>query len=190
MGQRVKGIVVNRREADSELNGSEKTLRELKAIEGTAQVLPVAERAERVKEYRESRKEKIRSNEPAEHLAEEPTGSVIHKPYVVGIDGLKEANGNLYGTVKAAVGKEGSAASGLGENGGLKEFLGEGKKEETKEIAFFSEPKRVKKKTQRSIFIFQSAVCAAVCLIMLISKFTVPQLYENLHIYLTRLFGC
>lgn len=63
------------------------------------------------------------------------------------------------------------------------------KTEPVKEIAFFSEPKRVKKKTQRSIFLFQLLFCSSICFVMLISKLTMPPLYENLHVYLTRLLG-
>lgn len=218
MGNKVKGVVVTRRETDPELNGSVQTLRELKAMEGSAEVTPVAQRAERVKEYREKRRERV-GEEKGSHekkSSDGPSGNVIRKPYVVGIGGLKEVGGRLGSTIKAIGEREefvGSVHSLDRENrvslitGDKTGFTNNGKsvlfyeretaltdidsdKERPKEIAFFSEPKRVKKKTQRSIFIFQSAVCAAVCLIMLISRLAVPQLYENLHIYLTRLFGC
>lgn len=59
---------------------------------------------------------------------------------------------------------------------------------ENKEIAFFTEPKTVKRKTQRHIFGFQAVTAAAVCLIMLLLKFLAPQLYDNLHLYFLRLF--
>lgn len=218
MGNKVRGVVVSRRETDPELNGSVQTLRELKAMEGSAEVTPVAQRAERVKEYREKRKERVEEEKGSHEKksSDESSGNVIRKPYVVGVGGLKEVGGRLGSTIKAIGEREepvGSVHSLDRENRvsltarGRAEFTNNGKslplyvreaapsdidsdKEKPKEIAFFSEPKRVKKKTQRSIFIFQSAVCAAVCLIMLISRLAVPQLYENLHIYLTRLFGC
>lgn len=60
---------------------------------------------------------------------------------------------------------------------------------ENKEIAFFTEPKTVKRKTQRHIFGFQALTAATVCIIMLLLKFLVPQLYDNLHLYFLRLFS-
>lgn len=59
---------------------------------------------------------------------------------------------------------------------------------ENKEIAFFTEPKTVKRKTQRHIFAFQAVTAAAVCLVMLLLKIFVPELYDNLHLYYLRLF--
>lgn len=59
---------------------------------------------------------------------------------------------------------------------------------ENKEIAFFSDPKAVKRKTQRHIFGFQAVTAAAVCLIMLLLHLCAPELYENLHLYYLRLF--
>ena len=59
---------------------------------------------------------------------------------------------------------------------------------ENKEIAFFTEPKTVKRKTQRHIFGFQAVTAAAVCLVMLLLKFFAPELYDNLHFYYFRLF--
>lgn len=64
----------------------------------------------------------------------------------------------------------------------------EEKSEKIKEIAFFSEPKRVKRKTQKDIFVFQAAASAAICVIMLLLRFFVPELYDNLHLYFLRIF--
>lgn len=171
MGNRIKGVVVSKNPT------FDKTGEEL-----LPEPSPIAERAERVKEYREKRSEGAESAEkPEKTWAAE--ASVIRKPFVVGIGGLERVQSRAEDSETADKGAFGF------KNGRDWEIFDE-KKEEPREIAFFSEPKRVKKKTQRSIFIFQSAVCAAVCLIMLISRLAVPQLYENLHIYLTRLFGC
>lgn len=158
MGSKVKGIIVARREADSDLNGSVRELKELKTAEKLTETLSDAPITERAREYRD------RIGDNASGIGKKDKPAVSEKS--------EDTGGKI-----------------SGEGGAL--FIGSDDEEEKpKEIAFFSEPKRVKKKTQRSIFIFQSAVCAAVCLIMLISKLAVPQLYENLHIYLTRLFGC
>ena len=59
---------------------------------------------------------------------------------------------------------------------------------DNKEIAFFTEPKSVKRKTQRHIFAFQAITAVTVCLIMLLMKLFAPELYNNLHLYYTRLF--
>lgn len=176
MGNRIKGVVVSKNP------NFERTGEEL-----LPEPSPIAERAERVKEYREKRSERAESAEMSEKV-QTAEDAVIKKPYVVGIGGLER--------VRSRVEESESAARKSGDKGIFGFENGRGfvsvdeKEEKPREIAFFSEPKRVKKKTQRSIFIFQSAVCAAVCLIMLISKLAVPQLYENLHIYMTRLFGC
>lgn len=58
----------------------------------------------------------------------------------------------------------------------------------SKEIAFFTDPKSVKRKTQRHIFAFQAITAVTVCLIMLLLKLFAPELYNNLHIYYVRLF--
>lgn len=146
------------------------------------------------------------------------SAAVMRKPYVVGVDGLEGESGRSERAVGTGCGSadgDGTARSldrkgrsGLGDGSrvGLSEMsaalpnkrnfelsddrLSDEKEEKPREIAFFSEPKRVKKKTQRSIVIFQLGVCGAVCGIMLFSKLAVPQLYENLHIYFMRLFGC
>ncbi|MDE6580208.1 MAG: hypothetical protein K2K41_06705 [Ruminiclostridium sp.] len=60
--------------------------------------------------------------------------------------------------------------------------------DDNKEIAFFTEPKAVKRKTQRHIFGFQAITAVTVCLIMLLLKFFAPELYDNLHMYYVRLF--
>lgn len=57
-----------------------------------------------------------------------------------------------------------------------------------KELKFFSEPKKVIKKTQGSILSFQIFTSLIFCLIFLLSKAAVPELYENLHIFFTGLF--
>lgn len=62
------------------------------------------------------------------------------------------------------------------------------KSEKIKEIAFFSEPKKVRRKTQRDIFIFQTAAAAALCGIMLLLRLCAPELYNNIHLYFIRLF--
>ena len=179
MGNRIKGVIVSKEPIFERMSG-----------EPLPEPLPIAQRAERVKEYREKRSRQTEKAEKPETV-QAAEDAVIRKPYVVSARGLERVesgaeDGNLADSVSGDKG-----AVGL-KNGGDLGFTEEmdDKKEKPKEIAFFSEPKRVKKKTQRNIFIFQSAVCAAVCLIMLISKFAVPQLYENLHIYMTRLFGC
>lgn len=59
---------------------------------------------------------------------------------------------------------------------------------DNKEIAFFTEPKSVKRKTQKHIFGFQAITAVTVCLIMLLLKLFVPELYDNLHLYYVRLF--
>lgn len=59
---------------------------------------------------------------------------------------------------------------------------------ENKEIAFFTEPKKVKKRSQKHIFAFQSIAAASVCLVMLFLRLFVPELYNNLHLYFLRLF--
>ncbi len=64
----------------------------------------------------------------------------------------------------------------------------DGDEEDNKEIAFFTEPKSVKRKTQRHIFAFQAISAAAVCLIMLLLKLFALELYDNLHLYYFRLF--
>lgn len=172
MGSRVKGVVRARPGNQTEYSENENSLDVL------PKSLPIAERAERVKEYREKRREPAESAYTSENTKivkekddfdeqakTENAALMLSKPYIAGFWGFERA--------KNAATEEESRKNDL-----------------PKEIAFFSEPKRVKKKTQRSIVIFQTALCAAVCLIMLISKLAVPQLYENLHIYLTRLFGC
>ncbi|MDE7281943.1 MAG: hypothetical protein K2N36_09430 [Ruminiclostridium sp.] len=58
----------------------------------------------------------------------------------------------------------------------------------SKEIAFFTDPKSVKRKTQRHIFAFQAMTAVTVCLIMLLLKLFAPELYNNLHLYFVRLF--
>lgn len=63
-------------------------------------------------------------------------------------------------------------------------------KEKNIENAFFLNPKKVKKKTQKNILIFQIFLCGAVCILMLICKISASQLYENLHFYFMRFFGC
>lgn len=60
--------------------------------------------------------------------------------------------------------------------------------DDNKEIAFFTEPKSVKRKTQRHIFGFQAITAVTVCLIMLLLKLFAPELYDNLHLYYVRLF--
>ncbi|MCM1298821.1 MAG: hypothetical protein NC203_03780 [Firmicutes bacterium] len=57
-----------------------------------------------------------------------------------------------------------------------------------RELKFFTEPKRVRKKTQKSIFAFQLTASLILCLIMLLSRMAAPQLYDNLHAFLTRIF--
>ncbi len=59
---------------------------------------------------------------------------------------------------------------------------------ENKEIAFFTEPKRVTKKSQRHIFAFQAITAAAVCVVMLLLHLCAGELYDNLHLYFLRLF--
>lgn len=58
-----------------------------------------------------------------------------------------------------------------------------------RELKFFSEPKKVVKKTQGSIISFQLFTSLLFCLILFLSRIAVPQLYENIHIFLTRLFS-
>lgn len=57
-----------------------------------------------------------------------------------------------------------------------------------KEPAFFSEPKKVKKKNEGSILGFQILTSLIFCLILLLSRMGAPQLYDNLHLFLTRIF--
>lgn len=59
---------------------------------------------------------------------------------------------------------------------------------ENKEIAFFTEPKRVTKKSQRHIFAFQAITAASVCIVMLLLHLCAGELYDNLHLYFLRLF--
>ncbi len=58
-----------------------------------------------------------------------------------------------------------------------------------REPKFFSEPKKVVKKTEGSIISFQLFTSLLFCLILFLSRIAVPQLYENIHIFLTRLFS-
>lgn len=190
MGNRIKGVVVGKNpntdetDADIFVNAYKEPVRTAPATESPESVpktFPVAERTERVKEYREKRREQKEEKYEAQtgkKIDDEET-SGLRKPYVVGIGNQKSTNAadNADETVQAT-----------GSDHGIKFDIGGGEEKKPKEIAFFSEPKRVKKKTQRSIFIFQSAFCASICLIMLLSKLMVPQLYENLQLYLTRLF--
>lgn len=179
MGNRIKGVVVSKEPIFERTGG-----------ELLPEPLPIAQRAERVKEYREKRSRQAENAGQPENV-QAAEGDALRKPYVVSARGLERVRNGEEDSNLAASASGDRGTVGL-ENWGDLGFLEESddKKEKTKEIAFFSEPKRVKKKTQRNIFIFQSAVCAAVCLIMLISKLAVPQLYENLHVYMTRLFGC
>lgn len=57
-----------------------------------------------------------------------------------------------------------------------------------KEPKFFSEPKKVKKKTEGSILAFQILTSLIFCLLLFLSRIGAPQLYDNLHIFLTRIF--
>lgn len=183
MGSRIKGIVVGRDTGAELVGGVHEGLTgtgyAAEEREPLPESEPIAEKAERAAEYREKRRGRT---EAAETTA---SASLNVKPYVVGAGGLIEAASRS----NRAVGKAHEPAN----NGGL-DFGSVGERAEDadkpKEIAFFSEPKRVKKRTQRSIFIFQSAVCAAVCGVMLLSRLAAPQLYENLHLYFMRLFGC
>ncbi len=59
---------------------------------------------------------------------------------------------------------------------------------ENKEIAFFTEPKKVSKKTQKHILAFQSITAASICLVMLLLHLCAPELYDNLRLYFLRLF--
>ena len=56
------------------------------------------------------------------------------------------------------------------------------------EVRFFTAPKAVTKKTQLSITAFQLITSAAVCLLLKACQLFSPQLFDNLRIYLERLF--
>lgn len=58
-----------------------------------------------------------------------------------------------------------------------------------KEVKFFSDPKAVKKKTQRSIIAFQVIFTALFCLVYKLTALLAPELYLNVSTYLERLFG-
>lgn len=186
-------------------------------VEGLPEAVSISERAERVKEYREKRRERAEGKAEITVGKASATGTgvkkeaaVMRKPYVVGVGGLEGESGRLGRAVGTGRSLERESGLGLGEGSGIGFYedrstalpiergaeISVKEDEKPREIAFFSEPnffsdpKKVKKKTQRSIVIFQLGVCGAVCGIMLFSKLAVPQLYENLHIYLTRFFGC
>lgn len=57
-----------------------------------------------------------------------------------------------------------------------------------KETKFFSEPKKVKKKTEGSIIGFQLITSFIFCLLLLLSRLGAPQLYDNLQLFLSRVF--
>lgn len=57
-----------------------------------------------------------------------------------------------------------------------------------KETKFFSEPKKVRKKTEGSILGFQVITSFVFCLLLLLSRLGAPQLYDNLQLFLSRVF--
>lgn len=60
--------------------------------------------------------------------------------------------------------------------------------ESSKKIEFFSNPKTVIKKTEKNILFLQIIVSGVFCGIMLLLKIFLPQLFENLDLYFTKLF--
>ena len=57
-----------------------------------------------------------------------------------------------------------------------------------REVRFFTAPKPVIKKTQLSITAFQLTTAAAVCLLLKLCALFAPELFANIHLYLTHLF--
>ena len=57
-----------------------------------------------------------------------------------------------------------------------------------KEVKFFSDPKKVKKRGEGSIIAFQTGFTALFCLLYTLSRLFVPELYQNINIYLERIF--
>lgn len=58
----------------------------------------------------------------------------------------------------------------------------------SREVRFFTAPKPVIKKTQLSITAFQLITAAAVCLLLKLCALFAPELFANIHLYLTHLF--
>ena len=58
----------------------------------------------------------------------------------------------------------------------------------SREVRFFTDPKPVIKKTQLSITVFQLTTAAAVCLLLKVCDLFAPELFANIHLYLTHLF--
>ncbi|MBD5113749.1 MAG: hypothetical protein HDT46_00865 [Ruminococcaceae bacterium] len=57
-----------------------------------------------------------------------------------------------------------------------------------KEIKFFTDPKKVKKKTEGSIIAFQLIFTALFCAVYKLAELFAPELYLNISTYLERLF--
>ena len=70
------------------------------------------------------------------------------------------------------------------------QVAGTAKTEETKELEIFTNPKIVKKYDKKKLFMLQLKLCGGFTAFLILLKLLVPQVYENVSIYINGFISC